>query len=190
MKLEQYRMKVRSYPNISVFKVPEKTSLGQCLNCGITRARYPLIAKFDDDDYYSPYYLQEQMKALKRTKSDVIGKHACLVYLEATGQLIIRSPQEQHKPVIFVQGGTVLFRKSVTKQVLFPDRSVGEDVAFLRRCKRKGYRAFATSIYNYVYIRRKNKGSHTWKAKDQFYLKGSIPVAVTDNYQAIANRKM
>lgn len=190
MNLGQYQTKVRSYHNISVYKVPEKTSLGQCLNCGITKARYPLIAKFDDDDYYSPYYLQEQIKELNRTKSDIVGKHACLVYLEATRQLIIRSPKEQHKPVIFVQGGTVLFRKQVTKQVLFPDRSIGEDVNFLRSCARKGYRVFATSTYNYVYIRRKNKGSHTWKVKDHFYLKGSIPVAVTDNYQAIANRKM
>ncbi|MNL53969.1 hypothetical protein D3C87_1772580 [compost metagenome] len=84
----------------------------------------------------------------------------------------------------------MLFRKHVTKQVLFQDRSIGEDVAFLRRCKRKGYRAFATSPYNYVYMRRKNKGSHTWKAKDRFYLKGSILVAVTDNYRAIADRKL
>ncbi|MNI48278.1 hypothetical protein D3C73_1028360 [compost metagenome] len=89
-----------------------------------------------------------------------------------------------------MQGGTLLFRKQVTKQVLFADRSVGEDVNFMRRCKRKGYRAYATSTYNYVYIRRKNKGSHTWKAGDAFYLKGSIPVAVTDNFRSIADRKL
>ncbi|WP_235775508.1 MULTISPECIES: glycosyltransferase [Paenibacillus] len=189
MNLERYRKKVRAYRDISIYKVPEKISLGQCLNCGIAKARYPLIAKFDDDDYYSPYYLKEQVKELKRTKSDIIGKHGCLVYLESTRQLIIRSPKEQRKPVIFIQGGTVLFRRPVAKQVLFSDRSIGEDVDFLQRCKKKGYRAYATSVYNYVYMRRKNKGSHTWKVKDSFYLKGSIPVAVTDNYRRIADRK-
>jgi glycosyltransferase involved in cell wall biosynthesis len=57
------------YPNVSVYQVPERLSLGQCLNCGIARAKHPLIAKFDDDDYYSPYYLREQVKALIRTES-------------------------------------------------------------------------------------------------------------------------
>ncbi|WP_239004562.1 glycosyltransferase [Paenibacillus tepidiphilus] len=190
MKLGQYARKVRAYPDIRVFQVPEKVSLGQCLNCGITKARYPLIAKFDDDDYYSPYYLREQVRMLNRTGSDIVGKHACLVYLTATRQLIIRSPRERDKPVVFIQGGTVLFRRQVAKQVLFPDRSIGEDVAFLRRCKRKGFKAYATSPYNYVYMRRANKQTHTWKAGDQFYLKGSIPVAVTDDYRRIATRKM
>lgn len=78
----------------------------------------------------------------------------------------------------------------MTRQVRFSDRSLGEDVAFLRRCSAKGYRTYATSPYNYVYMRRENKGSHTWKVGDRFYLKGSIPVAVTDNYRAIAKRKV
>ncbi|WP_342565395.1 glycosyltransferase [Paenibacillus sp. FSL R7-0345] len=190
MKLKEYQNRVRSDRNISIYKLPESTSLGQCLNGAITKARYPLIAKFDDDDYYSPYYLKEQIRELNRTRSDIVGKHACLVYLEATRQLIIRSPKEQHKPVVFLQGGTLLFRKRVTRQVLFPDRSVGEDVNFLRRCKRKGFRTFATSTYNYVYVRRSDKGSHTWRAKDYFYLKGSVPVAVTGNFRSFADKRL
>ncbi|WP_151736222.1 glycosyltransferase [Paenibacillus tengchongensis] len=190
MKLEQYVRKVGAYPDIKVFKVPEKVSLGQCLNCGITKARYPLIAKFDDDDFYSPYYLREQVRMLKRTGSDIVGKHACLVYLSASRQLIIRSPHERDKPVVFVQGGTILFRRKMAKQVLFPDRSIGEDVNFLRQCERKGFKAYATSPYNYVYMRRANKQTHTWRAGDKFYLKGSIHVAVTDDYRRIATRKV
>ncbi|MNC02447.1 Glycosyl transferase family 2 [compost metagenome] len=190
MKLQAYQMRAGSGHNISVYKLPESVSLGQCLNSAITKARYPLIAKFDDDDYYSPYYLKEQIRALNHTRSDIVGKHACLVYLEKSRRLIVRSPKEQHKPVVFLQGGTLLFRKQVCKQVLFPDRSVGEDVNFLRRCKRKGFRTFATSPYNYVYVRRSDKGSHTWKAKDYFYLKDSIPVAVTGNFRSFADRKL
>lgn len=190
MKLKEYQLRAGSGHNISVYKLPESVSLGQCLNGAITKARYPLIAKFDDDDYYSPYYLKEQIRALNRTRSDIVGKHACLVYLEASRQLIVRSPKEQRKPVVFLQGGTLLFRKRVSSQVLFPDRSVGEDVNFLRRCKRKGFRTFATSTYNYVYVRRSDKGSHTWKAKDYFYLKGSVPVAVTGNFRSFADREL
>ncbi|WNS46306.1 glycosyltransferase family A protein [Paenibacillus sp. MMS20-IR301] len=190
MNLKTYQRTARAYSNITVYKVPERISLGQCLNCGIAASRYPLLAKFDDDDYYSPFYLQEQVQALGRTRSEIVGKHACLVYLAAGRKLIIRSPREKNKHVHFIQGGTLLFKRKVAREAAFPDRSLGEDVAFLRKCKAKGYRIYATTPYNYVYMRRKDKGSHTWKVKDRFYLKGSLPVAVTDQYRRIADRKM
>ena len=183
-----YRSKARAYPNVTVYKVPGKLSLGQCLNCGITRAKYPLIAKFDDDDYYSPYYLREQVQALIRTGSDVVGKHACLVYLAASKRLVIRSPLEMNKFLDFIQGGTILFRKRVLSKARFRNRSLGEDVRFLKDCLKGGFKVYATSPYNYVYIRRQNKKSHTWKVKDDFYLKGSTPVAVTTDYRIIASR--
>lgn len=177
------------YPRVSVYRVPERISLGQCLNCGITRAKYPLIAKFDHDDYYSPYYLREQIKAHVRTGSPIIGKHACLVYLEASKRLVIRSPRERNQFQEFVQGGTILFHRKVLKDVRFPDISLGEDVRFLRRCAEKGYAVYATSPYNYVYIRRKDKRTHTWRVRDRYYLAGSLPVAVTSRYRSFANRK-
>lgn len=187
--LKVFQKIASAYPNVSVYQVPERLSLGQCLNCGIARAKHPLIAKFDDDDHYSPYYLREQVKALMRTRSFVVGKHACLVYLAASHRLIIRSPLERHKRVDFVQGGTILFRREVLKQVRFDDISLGEDVRFLRTCGRKGYAIYATSPYNYVYIRRKNKSTHTWQVNDRYYLRNSKPVAVTKDYRTFAIRK-
>lgn len=176
-------------PDVSVYRVPERISLGQCLNCGISRARYPLIAKFDHDDYYSPYYLNEQVRALLRTGSSVVGKNACFVYLAASRRLIVRSPGERQRFMNFVQGGTILFRRKVLKDARFADISLGEDVRFLRSCARKGHRVYATSPYNYVYVRRKDKSTHTWKVNDRYYLKGSQPVAVTDRYRSYAIRR-
>lgn len=187
--LKEWRKKVASYPNVTVYQVPERHSLGQCLNCGICRAKYPLITKFDHDDYYSPYYLREQVEALLRTRSEVIGKHACLVYLVASNKLLIRSPQYKNKFVGFVQGGTLLFRKKVLKNVRFSNLSLGEDVKFLRDCTRKGYAIYATSPYNYVYIRRKDKRTHTWQVSDRRFLIGSRPVAVTKHFRRFAVRR-
>ncbi|MBD2843935.1 glycosyltransferase family 2 protein [Paenibacillus sp. IB182496] len=187
--LRDWRRKAARYANVRVYQVPERISLGQCLNCGISVARYPLLAKFDHDDYYAPYYLQEQVKALRRTGSAVVGKHACLVYLAASRKLIIRSPQERSRRVGFVQGGTILFRRKVLRQARFPDLSLGEDVKFLRDCTRKGLVIHATTPYNYVYVRRKNKRTHTWRVGDHRFLPGSIPVAVTGNFRRYAGRK-
>lgn len=189
MRIKELRKKAESIPNVTVYQVPERISLGQCLNCGISQAKYPLITKFDHDDYYSPYYLREQVKALMHTRSPVVGKHACLVYLDASKKLIIRSPHEKNKLVKFVQGGTIMFQRKVLKNVRFPDLSLGEDVRFLQDCSKKGYSIYATSPYNYVYVRRKNKNTHTWKASDHSFLAGSQPVAVTKHYRSCAVQK-
>jgi glycosyltransferase involved in cell wall biosynthesis len=185
----KWRKMAAGYPNVSVYQVPERVSLGQCLNCGICRTKHPLIAKFDDDDFYSPYYLREQVKALQKTRSPVLGKHACFVYLAASKKLVIRSPQERNKFAGFVQGGTIMFRRNILKRVRFSDLSLGEDVKFLRDCTRKGYRIYATSPYNYVYIRRKNKRNHTWKVSDRRFLTDSRPVAVTNRFRRYAVRE-
>ncbi|MFD2331010.1 glycosyltransferase family 2 protein [Cohnella sp. GCM10020058] len=187
--IKALRRQAARCPDVAVYRVPERISLGQCLNCGISKARYSLIAKFDHDDYYSPYYLNEQVQALLRTGSSVVGKHACFVYLAASRRLIVRSPAERHRFMNFVQGGTILFRRRVLKDVRFADISLGEDVRFLRSCQRKGHKVYATSPYNYVYVRRKDKKTHTWKVKDRYYVKGSTPVAVTDRYRSYAIRK-
>lgn len=189
MNLQLYRNRVRKHADVTVYQVPERISLGQSLNAGITRARFPLIAKFDDDDYYSPYYLKEQVRELKRTQSDIVGKHSCLVYLGASKTLLVRSPSEKNKHVEFVQGGTLLFKKGILKKVRFTDRSIGEDVTFLRQCRKRGFKTYATSPFNYVYHRRQNKQSHTWRATDQFYLEGSKSLAITDDFRLFADKE-
>ncbi|MGV2884344.1 glycosyltransferase [Paenibacillus taichungensis] len=190
MNLQLYQKRVRKHANVSVYQVPESISLGQSLNAGITRAQFPLIAKFDDDDYYSPFYLKEQVNGLRRTKSDIVGKHSCLVYLGASKTLLVRSPKEKNKYVEFIQGGTLLFKREILKKVRFTDRSIGEDVTFLRQCRKRGFKTYATSPYNYVYHRRQNKKSHTWRADDSFYLEGSKRLAVTGNFRSYADKEL
>ncbi|MCR8659748.1 glycosyltransferase [Paenibacillus endoradicis] len=187
--LKEWQKKTAMYPDVTIYKLQERISLGKCLNFGIGKSKYPLVAKFDNDDYYSPYYLGEQVKVLLRTGSPVVGKHACYVYLTASKKLLIRSPYEKNKSVDFIQGGTLLIRKSILKKVRFSDRSVGEDVKFLKDCSKKGYTIYATSPHNYVYIRRKNKSTHTWQVSDKEFLNGGQPVAVTNNFKNYAVRK-
>lgn len=181
MNLQLYRNRVRKHANVTVYQVPERISLGQSLNAGITRARFSLIAKFDDDDYYSPYYLKEQVNGLKRTKSDIVGKHSCLVYLGASKMLLVRSPKEKNKHVEFIQGGTLLFKREVLKKVRFTDRSIGEDVTFLRQCRKKGSKHMLRRLLTmYITGDRTNKLipgkqmiSSTWKEAKSWRLQNS-----------------
>lgn len=189
MELAKYRKIAQKYENVSVYKIPEKESLGRCLNYAVSKTKYPFITKFDDDDFYSPFYLSGQMKALHRSNADVVGKRAYLAYLEARKLIVLRFPKQQNKFVSLIAGGTILFRRRVFDRVRFPHVSLGEDVSFLRRCRAKGYRIYAPNPYNYVQIRRKNKKSHTWKGNDNYLLKGSRIFAKTDQFRKIATRQ-
>ncbi|MFC5406485.1 glycosyltransferase [Cohnella soli] len=190
MNLAKYRREASPFSNIKVYKRPEKLSLGSCLNYGIGKAQYSIIAKFDDDDYYSPNYLKEQVRALHRTGAGIVGKGAHLKFFEGKRLLVITTPSRKNKFVKDVAGGTLLFRRRLYRRIRFASRTLGEDTDFIRRSRAKGYRLFATSPYNFVGIRRKNKNSHTWKASDKAVMKGSVFVARTVRFRKWADRRV
>ncbi len=63
--MEETLLKVND--NVSIYQLPEEKTLGECLNFGIEMAQYDIVAKLDDDDYYSPYYLTEAMEVFTTT---------------------------------------------------------------------------------------------------------------------------
>ncbi|MFB8377299.1 glycosyltransferase [Paenibacillus taichungensis] len=174
MELKHYMEKSKRRSDIRLYQIPEKKSLGQCLNYAVARAKHKVIARFDDDDYYSPYYLNTMMHALNQSKADIVGKRACLVYLESSSKLLLRHPKDQNCHVDQVAGATLMGRKKVFSKVRFRRVSLGESVGFLIRCKRKGYKIYATDCSHYVIRRRANKSSHTWKISDRKLLAQSI----------------
>ncbi|MBP1989179.1 glycosyltransferase family 2 protein [Paenibacillus eucommiae] len=167
MSLLKHQRQIHKYSCIHVHKLPEKTSLGRCLNYAISKARYPYIARFDDDDYYGPKYLETQIEGLKQSGADIVGKRACFVYLEASKKLILRYPKEQNRFVKQVAGATLVCRKKLFSKVRFNDRTVGETVGLLRRSLARGYKVYATSCAHFFVRRRKNKRSHTWMISDK-----------------------
>ncbi|WP_123041408.1 glycosyltransferase [Cohnella candidum] len=192
MDLETYRGKAKPYRNVRVYQLPEVRTLGECLNFGVQESRFPYVAKLDDDDFYSPFYLSEQMNAIARTGARIVGKRSYLAFLEAKSLLIMRFPGRSKRYVGHVAGGTILFAKKVFDRVRFPDVSLGEDVLFLRSCRKAGFKIYSTSPYNYVGIRRKNKAIHTWQAHDNYLLAGSRIVAKTNQpkvYRKMATRR-
>jgi cellulose synthase/poly-beta-1,6-N-acetylglucosamine synthase-like glycosyltransferase len=183
MDLNSYRLKISKYTNVQIYKAAERMSLGHCLNLAVSKSKYPFIAKFDDDDYYSPYYLGQQMRAIQSSGADIVGKRTSFVYLEDRKTLIMRYPGKSNRFCGLVAGATLLFRRTVFIRVKFANISLGEDVAFLRRCRRAGFKVYATSPLHFAAIRRKNKMTHTWRAADRKLLSGSRIVVRTTNFR-------
>lgn len=181
-----WRKRAEQSNNVRVFHIDEKITLGQCLNFGVKQAKYEIIAKFDDDDYYAPRYITDSIRAFEYTDADLIGKGSTYVYLESIKTLAIRDPQSENRYVRFVNGSTMIFKKKIFNKVRFANVSVGEDVIFCRDCYTKGIKIYSTSKSNHVYIRHTSKNNHIWKINDKNFLKYCKVIGKVDDYIAYA----
>ncbi|WP_058301102.1 glycosyltransferase [Gorillibacterium timonense] len=168
--LSVYRNAARKYPHVHVFRLSERYTLGACLNYAVKRSRYPYIAKFDDDDYYAPYYLTDSLQAFKRTGADIVGKRAHYMVLRGSKALLLRFAQDENRYVDILPGATLVMKRKVFRSVSFPNQSVGEDDGFCMRSRKRGFKIYSASKFNFVAIRRKNSHGHTWIISDQTLL--------------------
>lgn len=156
---------VSVFPRTTIVKGDADLKLGDCLNLGISHARGDYIAKFDDDDYYLPNYLRDQINALRFSGADLVGKQANYVYLEASGELALRFPTREHKWTTFVGGPTLVAPRETFERVPFGSITHGEDSDLLRRLLDSGGRVYATDRFNFIQMRHASH-SHTWQADD------------------------
>ncbi|MDQ1912296.1 glycosyltransferase [Paenibacillus sp. GD4] len=183
MDITEWRERAKGNPDIVVYQLPQEYTLGKCLNWGIARANYPIIAKFDDDDYYGPDYLKESMHAMKKKKAPIIGKTTCYLYFEAEKALMLyrKGMENQYRPKI--KGGTLLFKKSVWEKVKFPEKRVaGSDARWLLNCNKAGFKVYSVSKNNYVCIRREDISTHTQKKNNRKYMESCKMISCTSEF--------
>ncbi|WCK56530.1 glycosyltransferase family A protein [Aneurinibacillus sp. Ricciae_BoGa-3] len=189
MDINEWLKEANRSKSVSVYQLPEKFTLGECLNYGIKKARYKFIAKFDDDDYYAPFYLSRSMRAFKKTSASVVAKKSVYMYFIKQKTLAIHMPGHENK---FVKGGvkgaTLIFKKKVCKKIKFPQKNLGEDAFFIKKCIQKKYKIYAGDRYNYVCLRRPNISSHTWHATNKSLVKKCSMVCKTNNYQRLITK--
>jgi GT2 family glycosyltransferase len=181
--------KAKAYRDVHVYQLPESVSLGECLNFAADRSGYNVIAKFDDDDFYTKYYLTSSLRAMRLKNADMVGKRTVLTYFVDDKTLILRFPGHENSYQSYVAGGTMVIRKSAFQRVRFGAISLGEDVDFMTRFRRQGYRTYATSRHNYVYMRKSDPGMHTWKPLKSYLMKTGRFIARTTNFRKYALKK-
>lgn len=184
--LKPYQRKAAKVNNVRVYRMDQSNTLGACLNYGVSLANYDYIAKFDDDDYYSPYYIKEAMGIFAKKNADVVGKRTCFFFFPHRSKLLLRRvPLKASGRSNIIAGPTIMFHKRVFNKVSFSTRLYqGCDVHFTKKCLRKGYSVYTTSPYNFVSIRRSNRLSHTWKVSDQTLLSHrKAEIITTSNFK-------
>lgn len=185
MDLKTWKKRARQYGKntVRVYKLPQSYKLGRCLNYAIARAKEGIIAKFDDDDYYAPNYLRESIQALNSKKGSIVGKSAAYLYFEEKQALMVFRPNSENERATTVKGGTLMFNKSLWRQIKFtPNRPAGTDSVWIRTCRRRGIPIYSVSKKNYVCVRRRNTNSHTQKQDTKTYMAHCKLVRYTKNY--------
>lgn len=141
-------------PRIRYFHSTTRVSIGAKRNWLAERAAAPVIAHFDDDDYYAPDYLKAMLAQLGRNGADLVKFSAWYIYsvrhrqfgywdTNLTNGLAYRMTQDGVLPVIISEeegtkfknnyagfGHTYVYRRSVWQDVRFPDAHFAEDQVF------------------------------------------------------------
>lgn len=169
-------------PSVQIYNLGSKISLGKCLNYGIEHSNYPIIAKFDDDDYYGPHYLSDTVKSLSLKDVGIVGKSCTFVYFSDKQLIGVRNLSKENKYVNRVTGSTLMFKKELIEKISFHDINLGEDIQFCNDCLNMGYKIFSTSRHHYVYVRNR-KDKHTWKMDNDYILRRCTHIYKTYNFK-------
>lgn len=117
---------------------------------------------WDDDDYYGPAYLDELSKSLG--KGDVVGKSNSFVKLTDDRLYWMKAPPENSVLTnkFVIHGPTITAR--IGDSLLFEHLPFGEDLKFVEQMRELGGTVYATSRYNWCYMR--YTSGHTWHISD------------------------
>ncbi|WP_349409275.1 glycosyltransferase [Pseudalkalibacillus sp. SCS-8] len=175
MNKEKWEEEAKKYEDVIIYQLSEATSLGECLNFALQKAKYDIIAKFDDDDYYGPDYLTESLTILATTNAQVVGKRSIYIYFTSRNLLGIYMPNCENRFINHqvsiknrvVAGSTLVFNKSIFPHIQFPHLNLGEDTGFVHSCLNRNIPIYSGSRSNYVYFRNEQPKYHTSDASNK-----------------------
>ncbi|HWS54790.1 MAG TPA: glycosyltransferase [Pyrinomonadaceae bacterium] len=110
-------------------RLAEKLSVGAKRNLACEQARGSLIVHWDDDDWYPPWRVRVQVRALTEGGADLCGTSQ-LFYYEAASGRAWRYAYAGSRGA-WVAGNTLAYRRDFWRRHRFPDVRVGEDTRFV-----------------------------------------------------------
>ncbi|MFB9801228.1 glycosyltransferase family 2 protein, partial [Streptomonospora salina] len=157
---------------ITVYEADQDDVFGAVLNRAAARARGSVVAKMDDDDFYSPDYLADLLLARTYASADVVGCGPEFVYLEDIDRTVWR-PGASERIIPHVSGGSLLTDRVVLEECGgFRPLARAVDTQLLLAVRGSGGRIYRTHAHNYL-IRRRSSG-HTWVEHHGYFLRNSL----------------
>ena len=134
---------------VRYLRLDQPATIGAKLNLGIRAARGGIIQKLDDDDYYSPGFLD---MAASRLPGD-----GCVVAWERFLVLFAGEAGPRDSGAGWTAGGTLCFTRELWNRRPFRDLTRGEDSGFMRDHRPRIVRVNEPDHYMMV-----RHGENTW----------------------------
>ena len=149
-------------PRVRYTHMPERMMVAAKRNWLCERSAAPVIAQFDDDDYYAPNYLEKMLARLNRTGADITKLSAWFVYSAQLQRLgywdtantlglhftfgpekslqgfVNQTPPDNMKNNYLGYGFSYVFKKSAWEAAPFPPVEYASDYGFVAGAIAKG----------------------------------------------------
>jgi ADP-heptose:LPS heptosyltransferase/glycosyltransferase involved in cell wall biosynthesis/SAM-dependent methyltransferase len=117
-------------PRIRYLRETPRAPVGAKRNRACVAARGDIIVHWDDDDWYAPWRLSYQVRALQNADADICGLDRVLYCDETDGKAWEYVwPQGAGA---WLHGATLCYRRTLWQRGGFPAIAIGEDTQFLR----------------------------------------------------------
>ena len=116
-------------PRVRYIRLPEKLTIGAKRNFACEQTRGEFIVHWDDDDWYPPWRVGAQLRAMGAGDFELCGTSQLFYFEPATTRAWRYKYSRPGKS--WVAGSTLAYRKSFWAQRKFPGVQVGEDTRFV-----------------------------------------------------------
>ncbi|OJW77601.1 MAG: hypothetical protein BGO69_11925 [Bacteroidetes bacterium 46-16] len=152
--------------NIRYYKTSRKLSTGAKRNLACEHAHGEYILNWDDDDWYAPDWIKQQVNALQQSGADICGLKD--LYFYCPSEQAAWKYRYYNSKRDWVAGATMAYRRSHWQRYPYKDMQVGEDNDFAWNSKGK---VFAHSyIDGFVSMLHGNntspKNTKSWQKQD------------------------
>jgi glycosyltransferase involved in cell wall biosynthesis len=149
--------------DVHYVRVPRRMTIGAKRNLGCREGRGEIIAQWDDDDWYAPNRLMQQVAPIMAGTADMTGL-ANRFMLEVPSGRFWTLADELHRRMFVgdLHGGTLVYRKSLLAEgIKYPEINLAEDASLIQQATRRRKRVVRLeNAEQFVYLRHSR---NAWK---------------------------
>lgn len=120
---------IPSSPAIRYIRLDARATIGEKRNIACRASSAPLIAHWDDDDWYAPWRLSYQVESLLRSQAALCGLSRLFYFNPESEQAWEYVYPSGARP--WAGGSTLCYRRDFWQRHTFPPIDVGEDARFV-----------------------------------------------------------
>jgi hypothetical protein len=158
---------------LTVVEVEAGVLFGVALDRGLRSCTGRLVTKFDDDDWYGPHHVTDQVQAHAYSGATMIGISGFFAYLHNSDVTIRWTNMPPQRRVKFVHGGTILMsRDDMLTFGGWKATARGVDAHMIKMIQANGAVMYSMHDLGFLYYRGQDhtwvpeQGDQRWLAKD------------------------